>query len=206
MTSIFFAATLALVAPQPPASPTGGQPQTGQPQAGQRDGAAKDQSLNGTWTVVSLEKNGQPQPDAKNYTVKAEGNTITCSSQDGKPAMTWKVDFQPNGQIRVTEQDQQGGSPAAQPGKPADTAGRDNANQKSGVYVMTSDFLAVCLHDNNAGGGNAGGNTDRSANSTVKDREQDATRSGASQPTNKSYCSIVLKRQGNANNDNNRDR
>ena len=60
-------------------------------------------SLDGAWTVVCYEKAGQPQADAKGMTVKAEGGTITCSGRDGKPSMTLKVAFGPNGTVQVTE-------------------------------------------------------------------------------------------------------
>ncbi|OWK35653.1 hypothetical protein [Fimbriiglobus ruber] len=88
--------------------------------------------LDGAWTVVCFEKNGQPQADAKGMTVKADGGVITCSGRDGKPAMTLKLAFGPNGTIQVTE----GSSDAAATPLAA----------KAGVYVLTEGYLAICVH------------------------------------------------------------
>ena len=124
-------------------------------------------SLDGNWTIVCLEKDGQPQPDAKNMTVMAKGDTITCSGKDGKPAMTWKLTFADKGRINVTSTD-------------ANTSGQPQANAgeaKSGVYVLTNDVLAICVHDAKAG-------TETSAAGT------------AGSPQVKSHCSIILKREG----------
>ena len=199
MFTILIASTLALAAPQPPAAPPAGtQPQDrGADKAGQMDKA-----LDGQWTIVCLEKNGQPMPEAKNMTVKCEGNTITCSAKDGKPAMTLKVVFGQNGTIKVTEQTASGTQPA-EVGKPADTAGRDPAamGTKSGVYVMTSDYLAVCIHDDARGASDRNGGRGAEATPAVVGGRTGAEGEGAangSNPTTKSYCSIVLKRDGAA--------
>ena len=181
MTTLLIASVLALTAPQQP--PGGAQPQD--------RAAPTDKALDGQWTIVCLEKNGQPMPEAKAMTVKCEGNTITCSAKDGKPAMTLKVVFGQNGTLKVTEQNAEA-SPAPEPGRPADTAGRDPASaSKSGVYVLTSDFLAVCIHDTAARGADRNGSGDTTAADRV---------GGGSNPSAKSYCSIILKREGTAPN------
>lgn len=212
MFTILIASTLALVAPQPPAAPPAGtQPQDRA--AGQADKAGQpgqaDKALDGQWTIICLEKNGQPMPEAKNMTVKCEGNTITCSAKDGKPAMTLKVVFGQNGTIRVTEQNATGTQPA-EAGKPIDTAGRDPAamGTKSGVYVLTSEFLAVCIHDDARGASDRNGGRGADATPAVdggrpgaEGGRTGADREGAANggnPTAKSYCSIVLKRDGAA--------
>ena len=86
--------------------------------------------IDGAWTVVCYEKNGETQPDAKGMSVKAAAGTVTCSGKDGKAAMTLKVEFGPNGTVRVTEN----------PGDASATAA------KAGVYVLTQDLLAISLN------------------------------------------------------------
>lgn len=138
------------------------------PPAGTADAA---KSLDGTWTVVCLEKNGQPQPDAKDMTVKAEGNTITCNGKDGKAAMTWQVSFAQEGKVRVTE--------ISSTGTAADgTRGKES---KAGTYIMTSDYLAICLH-----------NEDQQN----RDSNNAAAAADGSGPQTKSKCTIILKRDG----------
>jgi hypothetical protein len=88
--------------------------------------------LDGAWTVVCFEKDGKVQPDAPGMTVKADGGTITCSGKDGKPAMTMKVVFGPNGTVQLTEVS-------------ADTTAPATA-AKAGVYVLTTHYLAISLN------------------------------------------------------------
>lgn len=87
-------------------------------------------SLDGAWTVVCFEKDGQPQADARGMTVKGEGGTLTCSGRDGK-AVTLKIAFGPNGTAQVTEGT--GDTTAA-------TAAR------AGVYVLTKEYVAISLN------------------------------------------------------------
>lgn len=89
-------------------------------------------SIDGVWTVVSYEKDGQPQADAKGMTVKAENGTLTCSAKDGKPAMTMKLTFGPNATLMATETTGETSTPTA---------------AKKGVYVLTQDYLAICVHE-----------------------------------------------------------
>ncbi|MBY0456409.1 MAG: hypothetical protein K2V38_03665 [Gemmataceae bacterium] len=140
-----------------------------QADAPQRPGAADDNKnkpaipLDGTWTVLCAEKDGQPMPDAKNMTVTARGDTITCAGKDGKPAMTLKVEFGPNATIKVKET--------------TGAAGSEKTADKVGVYVLTQDFLSLCVHDAPAAGTGAAGNA-------------------SGKEANK--CTFVLKRAGNA--------
>ena len=112
--------------------------------------------LDGTWTVACYEKNGEPQADHKGMTVKVSAGTITCAGKDGKPAMTMKAVLGSNGTIRVTE----GESSAA--------------HAKSGVYVLSKDTLAICLHADKTAEGD--------------------TKAAADAP--KPHCTIILKREG----------
>jgi uncharacterized protein (TIGR03067 family) len=114
-------------------------------------------NLDGNWTVVAIEKNGQPVEDAKNMTVMAKGNTFTCTGKDSKPAMTWKIEFGGQGTVSVQVQEGDGAAMA-----------------KKGVYVLTKDMIALCLH------------AEESAAGAV-------TTTG---PNTKSHCSIILKREG----------
>jgi len=90
-------------------------------------------SLDGNWTVLCAEKDGKPMPEAKNMTVTAKGDTITCSGNDGKAAMTMKVEFGPHATIKVTE-------------TTGDGTG-DKPTAKKGVYVLTQDYFSLCVHD-----------------------------------------------------------
>jgi len=145
--------------------------------------ADKTASLDGTWTVVCVEKDGQPMQDAKDMTVSIKDNTITCSGKDGKQAMTMKFEFTGPGKAKVmmTEGAAIGtgtGTDRKEPGtadKKDDTKKDDKAGGKEAVYVLTSEYLAVCIHD-------------------------DAPKTGAitTEPSSKSKCSILLKRSGSA--------
>lgn len=94
-------------------------------------------TLDGAWTVVCYEKDGQPQAEAVGMTVKAEAGTITCSGKDGKAAMTLKVVLGANGTVQVTEM----GADATSPVSAA----------RAGVYVLTQDLLAISINEEVAG-------------------------------------------------------
>jgi hypothetical protein len=117
--------------------------------------------LDGAWTVVCYEKSGEIQAEAKGMAVKAESGTITCSDKDGKTAMTMKVVFGPNGTVQMTEVSNDTTAPAA--------------TARAGVYVLTTDFLAISL------------NTEAAPTGADK-----ATVDAA----NKLRCSVILKREG----------
>lgn len=124
-------------------------------------------SLDGNWTIVAMEKDGQPVAEAKNMTVMAKGDTITCSAKDGKPVTTYKIAFGEMGMVKVTA-----------------TEG-DNAKpmESSGVYVLTNDMLALCLHN-------------------AKDDKTEPATTVTSGPNQKSKCSIILKRETARTNNN----
>jgi uncharacterized protein (TIGR03067 family) len=117
--------------------------------------------IDGAWTVSAYEKDGQAQAEATGMAVKADAGTITCSGKDGKAALTMKVEFGPNGTVRVTEVS----SDSAVPASPA----------KAGVYVLTADYLAICIHETAPAGGDG--------------KASDAAPA-------KSRCSLFLKRDG----------
>ena len=127
---------------------------------------ATQTSLDGNWTIVALEKDGQPVAEAKNMTVMAKGDTITCSAKDGKPAKSWKVSFADMGTVKVTATEGDNAKPT----------------ESSGVYVLTNDMLALCLHNSK---------NDKTEPTTV-----------TSGPNQKSHCSIILKRETARTNDN----
>lgn len=195
MNILLLTAALGLVAPQAPAAPaTPAAPQD-------RAAAAPDKSLDGQWTVVCFEKAGQPMPEAKNMTVKCEGNMITCSGKDGKPTLAMKVTFGPNATIRVTElgSDAKPGA-EVKPGevqqvggadRPGDAAGR--AGTRAGVYVLTQDYLAICIHEDAAGA--------REGAPREAAQPDEANRASAGNtPSTKSYCTVILRREGAAQN------
>ena len=109
---------------------------TGVPQAqaervDQKSDRAIAASLDGSWTVLNLEKNGQAVAEAKNMTVKAKDGTFTCSAKDGKPAMSLKAEFTNTGHLTAQ----------------ATEGENSTAVAKAGVFVLTGDYLAICLHD-----------------------------------------------------------
>jgi hypothetical protein len=139
-------------AAQPPAARTPTQPQPGHDAA---------MSLDGNWTVVCLEKNGQPVADAKNLTVTVRNNVATFSDANKQKAM--RFEFGPNNQIRVTEMEGTGtgtgtgrgtgtgtGTGAAIPPPPAAAGSPARNETKTGVFVLARDFFAVSLHDASA--------------------------------------------------------
>jgi len=168
---LMFALTLSLALAAPPDSST----------------QDKTRALEGNWTIVSIEKNGQPKEDAKQMTVTFKDGTITASGKDGKPAMTWKVDFADQGKVAVKATESDGAAPV----------------DKTGVYVLTNDFLAICLHDGNEGSKPEGAGKPQGAGNEGAGRPEGAGRTegatgtgNTNSPLQKSYCSIILKREG----------
>lgn len=153
----------AVVLAQPP-QPPGQPPQPGQPGAIPRAGAAA-QSLDGDWQVIALEKDGRPVDGAATFTVSVRNNVVTFSGgEERNRPHAMRVEFGPNGTIRMTEQgagDRPGAAPGERPAagerpggappgeRPA--AGSPTAGAKTGVYIMAGDYLAVSLHDRAAG-------------------------------------------------------
>jgi len=106
------------------------------------------ESLDGNWTILAIEKDGQPMADAKEMTVTIKGDTITCNGKDGKKSMTMRVEFGQKGTVKVTD------TTNAAPG--------DKPEAKEGVYIHTHDFLSVCVHKaGDRPGGAAGAASDK---------------------------------------------
>lgn len=212
------------------------QPPTGADRPGQPPGAATSPadrsspagaaSLDGQWTVISLERNGQPVPNAQNMTVTVRGNTVTFdagkatggAAGNANQMRAMRLDFGRDGRVFVTEANADGkfdatgtgsggrsgaggtgGTTGAGSGtgtdRPGGTAGVDRpstrderrdatgagsttgasgtggtgagapragepaipAGSKSGVYVLTQDYFAVCIHEENRPGTSPGG-------------------------------------------------
>src|SRR4051794_2729626 len=68
---------------------------------GKGDTKATTGGLDGTWTVVSIEKNGEAMKDASAMTVTVKDNTATFSGKDGKQAMSVRFEFTGPGMARV---------------------------------------------------------------------------------------------------------
>lgn len=113
--------------------------------------SAAAQSLDGAWTVVCLEKDGQPVPDAKNMTVTIKNGVCTFAGGDDKTRQkAMRVEFGQHGMVRVTEQDA-----ATAPGeaaRPEAAAGEPKQAAKTGHYILTKDFFCFCLKDAAAAG------------------------------------------------------
>ena len=134
--------------------------------------ASKATALDGTWTVLSAEKNGEAVKDAKDMTVTVKDNVITCNCV--KSGTTMRIEFTGPGKGRVTTTE----------GKETDkVAAKDGekAAAKDAVFVLTSDYLAVCVHDEKPSLGVDG---------KPRDRNTDA----AYQPSTKGQCTVILKR------------
>ena len=142
-----------------------------------RDPAADKMALDGNWTVVCYEKNGQPVADAKDKTVSFKNNVITFTGTDekSKAMKAMRVEFAANNMIRVLETD--ASETVSTEDSKTTPLGKD---AKSGTYILTRDYLAVCLQDTASGTG-AGG-TEKPAGDS------------ASRPQSKSYCTVILKR------------
>ena len=124
-------------------------------------------SIDGNWTVLCVEKNGEPVADAKNKTVNIANNTVTCKS-DPAHIKTMRLEFGPHTMIRVTEINDHG------------TAEKP----KTGVYILGKDFMSICLHDDAA-----------MAHSRLTDGERTSLKVDFNQkPHAKSDCTIFLKR------------
>src|SRR4249919_3025573 len=68
--------------------------------------AAKTATLDGNWTVVCCERDGQPVDAARNATVTFKDNTIKVEAKDGTIKMkSMRVEFDKEGTLRVTESD-----------------------------------------------------------------------------------------------------
>lgn len=128
--------------------------------------ADKTNALEGTWTVLCAEKNGQPMPEAKDITCTVKDGVMTCTCP--KTGMTAKIEFTSPGKGKVTMSE----------GK-EDT----KAQAKEATYILTNDYLAVCVHDEKT---SIGG----------EKPPKDTDVSTGFQPTAKSQCSFILKRGG----------
>jgi hypothetical protein len=133
--------------------------------------------LDGTWTVLCLEKHGQPMKEAKLKTVSIRNNIITCNSTETHPMKVMRVEFGPDATVRVTDITKEEGMAVNAP------ANRDPAKSEkpmSGVCVVAKDYFAICLHDMASPDG---------ARTSMKPAE-----TFTSEPQTKPHFTLVLKR------------
>lgn len=173
------AAALTLAAAQPPGIAPGGTAPAAQPQPAAHP-------VDGNWTIICLEKNGRPVEDARNLTVSIQKNTITFNKAGGSPSdvKAMRVEFGPKGTVRVTEADADNKFTPAGDTPPATGSGV----AKAGVYVLTQDYLAVCVHDQPAG---AAATEIRPGGGTTTDQPRVGN---AGQAQARSYCTVILRR------------
>lgn len=187
------AAALVLAAAQPPDTGRPGQPGS-TPGIGQPGTTTGGPMIDGNWTVVALEKNGQPVTDAaRTMTVSIRGNvatfnrtgsaaaggttgvqpaggTGTTAGAGGSSEMrAMRLEFGTGGTIRVMEAGADGKFGAGTPGTPGTTgtpgAGTPGSSPglgaqsgvRTGVYVLTQDYLAVSIQDTGTAAGQTGG-------------------------------------------------
>ena len=124
--------------------------------------AEKKQALEGTWTVVCAEKGGEPMPDAKGMTVSVKDGVMTCNCP--KTGATIRVECTSPGKAKVSVSETKDGK----------------GEMKEANYILTTDYLAVCIHDPKS---------DKPDSEQPKDGEKTAF-----QPTCKSACSLILHR------------
>lgn len=134
---------------------------------------AATQSLDGNWTVICYEKNGQPMAEAKDCQVLVKDNVATFSPKDDKTKiMAIRLELGQNGTIKATEM-----ADASTTTKP-----EDKQQQKTGVIVKTQDYVAICIHDSAAG---------------AKPGTEPGTKTEVPVGTEgKAYCTVILKRAG----------
>ncbi len=177
------AAVTVLAAGQPD-RPTPGQPDKGGKAGGTGDSATK---LDGEWTVVSAARDGTAVDGADKMTVTIKGNVVTfggAGAGDKSKMRSLRLDFSPNGTVRVAEAGadgkfgtggtgtnpgDKGGTMPPAGGKEAPPAGGTGTNPggagagatgtMSGVYVCTPDFLAISVFTSGTGTGAGGTGT-----------------------------------------------
>ena len=148
----------------------------------------KDASFDGNWTVLSYEKDGKPMTDAKDAKVTIKDNTATFTAAAGANKGEMKAmrfTFGPNATIQVAEANADGKFDTSAP-EPAGAGRPAAAGMKSGVYVLTNDYLAVCIHSDSARAGAGGTGDVRPAGGAA----------GTDKPNAKTYCTVILKREG----------
>jgi len=163
----------AVILAQSPQPATGTQSQPGR-DAGQ---GSMTHSLDGNWTVVALERQGQPVADVSGMTVTVRNGTVTF---DGGPATSrmqpMRIEYGALGTIRVSDAAGSGsgsgsgttgsgtgsgtgtgagsrtgtgaGTASGQPGTTGSGAGSlDRSHARTGVVVHTRDYAAVMIFD-----------------------------------------------------------
>jgi hypothetical protein len=169
--------------------------------------APKHESIDGDWTIMCLEKDGQPVPNAKNITVHIQNNVATFKCPEGTAdkdkVRSMRIRFGHHGTVHVTEanadgkfeQAETGGAGAATAAPPAGNAGGGTAGEhhgaKTGVYVLTHDYFALCVHHPmHAAAGGAGG-----AGGAAGQAGAAGGAAGSDvKPMMKTHCAVVLKR------------
>jgi len=150
----------------------------------------KSAMLDGTWTVLSVEKNGQPMTDAKMKTVTIRNNIITCNSSENHDMKVMRIEFGPEARVRVTDVSNDrnaANNDAANTG--INNNSTPNEHAKMGVCVLSKDFFALCLHDDAKT--NTTSNTSEDTRTSMK-----ADENFIAHPHSKSKFTIILKRAG----------
>jgi len=166
--------------------------------------------LDGNWTVLCFEKDGQPVEAAKNATVTFKDNMIKFEGKDGTSKVkSMRIEFDRPGHIRVTEMEPtSAGTSTTNRGTTA-SGSTDNhgaGKAESGVYVATKDYLAICLHDESAehgsgtgtgtGTGRSGSGTGGTALGSGSQGSQGSQLSSSGFASSKTKCTVILKREG----------
>jgi len=137
--------------------------------------AQSSASLDGNWTVVCYEKNGQAMAEATGCQVMVKDNLMTFTPKDDKTKMmAIRIECGSNGTIKATE------VANSDSGDKTETKPGDKSVMKTGVCVKTQDYVAICIHEANGG--------------SKTDKEPVAKTDQPASTESKSYCSVVLKR------------
>lgn len=105
-------------------------------QAGKGDGKLPMIKIDGEWTAVYAEMDGQKVEIKKLTNVIIKNNVVTCN-QDGKPK-SFLLEFGPHQMVRCTEQN--AAKPLEQPTEQRGT------HTHHGVYIASQDYLSLSLN------------------------------------------------------------
>lgn len=171
------------IPPQPGQAFAPGQPGINQP------AMPSATSLDGTWTVLTLEKNGDVVKDMNNKTITVKNGVATFTNGNDKREQM-RLEFGPNGTLRVTDLSNNADQTNAPPpgAIPGGAAAYNPQQIKTGVYIMTHNYFSVTLHNN-----------------APPPPPQPGAPGFANAPQQpKAYMTLFLKRTGNSTSDNSR--
>lgn len=206
--------TAALAASQ---APGGSAPQPGRDAGAAGARSAAGSIPDGTWMVVSMERDGRAV-DAKNMTVTARDGVLSFTGGDtaGGLMRSMRLELAPAGVVRISDGATGAGGAGRGTGSGtggtggtsgSGTGGSDRgagaagaAGARTGVYVMTHDYVALSIPDAGGtgagagrGSGGAGGTGTGGKSGSGTDQGRNA---GAGPGVSRAALTVVLHRSG----------